>query len=360
MNLTSIEWTDFSSNPVIYRDREGRVVWACVKKSAGCKNCYAESIANHYRRGGPFNAAVMATLTPELNENELWKMLTARRVGGKDVDGGRCFPGDMTDLFGEWVPDELLDVLMVVFAYRRRVTWQVLTKRSDRARDYFGVMASDSEEYRRRWDVARARVRQLFIDRGRRASMGPAEYIGMMMAHQRWPLPNVHLGVSVENQETADERVPILLQTPAAIRWVSYEPALGQVNFAAFGPHEYVPVNGAHGDDCATCGTFTTIRHSNLAARLDWIVVGGESGPGARPLDIAWARQTVQQCKAAGVPVFVKQLGSRPYDGSAQSCDASTCCIHDYARIRLRDRKGGDMAEWPEDLRVRELPEVRA
>ena len=357
MNRTPIEWTDFSSNPVIYRNAEGHVVWACVKKSAGCTHCYAETLAKRYGRGGPFNAGEMATLTPELNLPEIWKLLSAKRVGGKDVAGSRVFVEDMSDLFGEWIPDVLLDRLMAVFALRRDVTYQLLTKRADRARRYFDVVGSDTDEWRDRWDDARRWLRAFLLEHGERGSMGRAEYVGMVMSHQAWPLKNVHLGTSVENQQTADERIPQLLQTPAATRWVSYEPALGPVDFAN--------LRGGTFDAMTGCGDRERLGAWEDTPALDWIVVGGESGHGARPFDVAWARQTVQQCKAAGVPVFVKQLGANPILGCPEG-EEGEGQVRDDGSARywtidfIKSKKGGDMSEWPEDLRVRELPEVRA
>jgi hypothetical protein len=90
--------------------------------------------------------------------------------------------------------------------------------------------------------------------------------------------------------------------------------------------------------------------------RLDWVIVGAESGHGARPIDVSRARSIVAQCKAAGVRVFVKQLGANAHDVAKQSCDAVICCVHDFTRLKL-PKKGGDLTEWPEDLRVREFPE---
>jgi protein gp37 len=144
---------------------------------------------------------------------------------------------------------------------------------------------------------------------------------------EAWPIRNVWLGVSAENQETADERVPLLLQTPAAVRFVSAEPLLGHINFC------YVPDDKTRPEYSA--------RYSPLGD-LDWIIVGGESGPSARPCDVAWVRSIVEQCKEAGTACFVKQLGARP---TILGLSAKTF-----------DRKGGDMAEWPADLRVRQFP----
>ena len=162
-----------------------------------------------------------------------------------------------------------------------------------------------------------------------------------------WPLPNVWLGVSVEDQQRADERIPHLLLVPAAVRFLSVEPILGPVDLNAG------PVGDAL-SECDECGT--TARGDcdfcQGLGRISWVIVGGEGGPGARPCSVEWIRSIVRQCRAAGVPVFVKQLGARPYfhDGMRLS---------DVQLLRLHNRKGGDPSEWPEDLRVREWPEVK-
>jgi protein gp37 len=146
-----------------------------------------------------------------------------------------------------------------------------------------------------------------------------------------WPLPNVWLGVSVEDQKTADERIPLLLKTPAAVRFVSYEPALGPVDFERW------------------------VDRTTDGSGIDWLIIGGESGPGARPCDIEWIRSAVRQCKAAGVAVFMKQLGAKP--GKSIRAPDSDHSGRDYWEpIKLKSRKGGDPTEWPADLRVREFP----
>jgi protein gp37 len=154
----------------------------------------------------------------------------------------------------------------------------------------------------------------------------------------------VWLGTSVEDQASANERIPHLLRCSAAVRWVSYEPALEEVDFGA--PYcDACCVQAEHdnGDTrCPACGDFVDDPLHGFS--LDWIVVGGESGPGARPFDVSWARAVIRQGREADVPVFVKQLGARPRDGGDVP--------------QLRDRKGGDMNEWPADLRVRQWPEV--
>lgn len=163
----------------------------------------------------------------------------------------------------------------------------------------------------------------------------------------QWPLPGVWLGTSVENQEQADKRIPHLLRCPAAVRFLSCEPLLGAVDLGQYlprtccmGERDYLDMDGEYmGSGPCDC-------HGQPLPGVDWVIAGGESGPGARPCDVAWIRSIVSQCRDAGVAVFVKQLGRRPV---IPANEPWTCL----------DRKGGDPAEWPEDLRVREMPEAR-
>jgi protein gp37 len=127
----------------------------------------------------------------------------------------------------------------------------------------------------------------------------------------------------------------LLLETPAAVRWISAEPLLGPVEFSN--------VSG-RADAVKQLG-------KQALAGIDWVVVGGESGPGARACDIGWIRSIVSQCKAVHVPVFVKQLGAQPFEPARYE-------IVGDAGLYLNNRKGGEMNEWPEDLRIREFPEV--
>jgi hypothetical protein len=194
------------------------------------------------------------------------------------------------------------------------------------------------------------------------------------------PLGNIWLGVSIEDQATADERIPHLLKTPAAVRFISAEPLLGPVDLR--------PI--LYAGECRACSGRGTcgVCDRGVVQRaaidgLDWVIVGGESGPGARPCDVAWIRDIIAQCRNAGVPVFCKQLGAvvvqrtedfcRPGAKWGESVHSGEYCggpddywqgmtrfgarPHEYVRIdKLRDRKGGDPAEWPKDLRVREMP----
>ncbi len=183
MNRTPIGWTDYSANPLKYRTADGRIVWACEKLSLGCSNCYAEELSTHYggiRRAGDWNAAVMATLTPFLDAEETHRMRTY-----KPASGQRVFVADMTDLFGSWVADDLLNRLYSqTLEVRGDVTWQLLTKRADRMSAYLN------------W-----------------------RYEG------RIPSRHIHHGVSVENRSTLS-RLNYLGHMTSAIRWVSFEPLL--------------------------------------------------------------------------------------------------------------------------------------
>lgn len=153
-----------------------------------------------------------------------------------------------------------------------------------------------------------------------------------------WPLPNCWKGVSIEDQHTADKRIPILLRTPAAVRWISAEPLLGPVDLTAItvGHENWNALDRREAMD-AEPGSPNTI--------LDWVVLGGESGPQARPCNVDWIRSLVQQCRSETIPVFVKQVGSRPWSGPGNH------------PMHITDPKGGDPSEWPTDLRVREWPQ---
>lgn len=276
---SNIEWTDATWNPVR----------GCVKVSPGCANCYAETFAERFRgvNGHPYEQGFDLRLVPEkLLEPLSWKK--PRRV----------FVNSMSDLFQDGVPWAFIEQAFDVMQQTPQHTYQVLTKRAENMR--------------------------LF-----------AEWWAF---HHDGPLANVWLGVSVENQRFADERIPLLLHTPAAVRFISAEPLLGAVRLDKF-LWDYSPTRAA--------------GYEYLAAkeneRLHWVIVGGESGHGARQFHVEWARSIVEQCFAARVPVFVKQLGADARDESKHST---------MGRLFLRSRKGGDPDEWPADLRVREFPKA--
>jgi protein gp37 len=295
---TGIEWTDATWNPI----RGIRGKWSCVKVSPGCEHCYAEAL--NVRFGGP--AYKVGADELRLDEAILEQPLRWRRPR-------RIFVCSMTDLFEERSHVDWIARVFRVMAQARQHTFQVLTKRADRARDVLNSRHFLAE------------------------SDGP------------WPLRNVWLGVSAEDQQRADERIPDLLRTPAAVRWVSLEPLLGPIDLRHLVAAGTI-FCGADALDDPGMGLFGT--------RLDWVVVGGESGPGARPCDLAWIRSVRDQCRAAGVPCFVKQLGARPVTSPEPGCDTD-CKGHPIGKIEggaLRSRKGGDPQEWPPDLRVREWP----
>jgi protein gp37 len=257
MQQTSIGWTDFSVNFLKYRNAKGETVWACVHASEGCRFCYSEALAKRWGRGEAFTAENTKALTPYFDMNEARQVLKSKKISGKKV-----FVDDMTDLFGEWVPDEIIDQHLAVFCLRSDVTFQLLTKRAKRMRDYF------SDPYH----MNRTRTWVLVLDQIR-ALREPAA---------TWPLPNVHLGVSVEDPDNK-LRLAYLRQTPAAIHWASLEPFLEHIEF------------------------------DHLIAALDGIVVGGETGGRHRAMPISSALTLARRAHEAGVSVYVKQdSGPRP------------------------------------------------
>lgn len=165
-----------------------------------------------------------------------------------------------------------------------------------------------------------------------------------------WPLPNVWLGISCEDQQRADARIPDLLATPAAVRFVSYEPALGPVDFTHIEFRRATWYSALEDHD--GFGLLGAVHPA-----LDWVIVGGESGPGARPFEIKWARDVIRQCREAGVACFVKQLGAKPYSIADHiSHRGNSLPLPNGFYRHLNDRKGGNWDEWPADLRVRNFP----
>ena len=335
---TEIQWTDETWNPVT----------GCSKVSPGCAHCYAETVAlrfwaTQYRPMlSDGSGKTIDTISTSHHEDYLAQGLARPRTF-TDVmchedrldqplrwkRPRKVFVNSMSDLFHEDVPDEFIDRVFAVMALAPQHTFQVLTKRAARMRAY---LSADKLELLDRFDAA--------SDDWTHGTCG-----------DRWPLPNVWLGVSVENQHFADERIPLLLQTPAALRFISAEPLLGSVDLTPWLIQSccgnITDGDTQNGEPPQCCG--------DPYEPLDWIIVGGESGHGARPMDVAWARSIVTQCKAAGVVCFMKQLGSHPiaeYDGEGEHAPGS------YFDWLTKDRKGGTMAEWPADLRVREFPMV--
>jgi protein gp37 len=350
MSQTSIEWASaglasgHTINPFRARDKKtGKNCHWCCKISAGCKFCY--SSASQPRWGGhEFIQINRSKVDLWLDYSKLEEVLRRRTPTG-------YFWCDMADMFLEDYPDEWIDQCFAVMALTPRHRHMVLTKRAERMRRYFEVIEMGGHDGAS--DSPYPRVVHCIRDIPDRFKSVERDNLIL----PRWPLSNVWLGVSAEDQKTADERIPLLLQTPAAVRFVSYEPALGPVSFRWA---KWVP----------RVKPGQTENHLDGLKGIDWIICGGESGPHARPFDIAWARDTIEQCKAAGVPVFVKQLGAKPVTklaelraaGGALRLGQHTDVVKSLpvedrsVPIKLKDRKGGDMEEWPSDLRIRQFP----
>ena len=336
MGDTTIQWTDKTWNPVT----------GCTKVSAGCANCYAERLFP--RAYGKDRKFTDVQFHPERLDQPLrWRK--PRRV----------FVNSMSDLFHENVADYSVDLVFAAMAAASWHTFQVLTKRAERMRDYCTSAAT----------VGRI-VEILAYLEANVKGVG-----GFKAFHKNDGLTgvsfnNIWLGVSVEDQKTADERIPLLLATPAAVRWVSAEPLLGPINF-----------DSTHGSDPCSSNFLSGIEGERIydgeKCALDWVVVGGESGPRkVRGFNLEWARSVIGQCKEAGVPVFVKQLGRYPYE-VAYPAEVTDAEAHRWMRDqwthvvsesgeqwnrdwgRRTDPKGGDPSEWPEDLRVREFPPAK-
>ena len=197
------------------------------------------------------------------------------------------FVNSMSDLFHDSVPDEFIDSVFAVMAIAEQHTFQVLTKRPERMQRYLAELRSRSQE------IAKA---AMYVLNGKHWTDGDNMWDFVANRIEASPLPNVWLGVSVEDQATADERIPLLLQAPAAVRWVSAEPLLGSVDMTNL---------AVKGDGRWDAFAQPVPNYP----RIDWVVCGGESGKKARPMHPEWARTLRDQCVAAGVPFLFKQWG---------------------------------------------------
>lgn len=358
---TSIEWTDATWSPIrVRRKTDGKVGQHCERVSPGCTHCYA---ARHNGRNLPNGGTGLDYVR---GSRDLVEAFVDERVLEQPLrwrTPKRIFVQNQTDLFGEWITDEQRDRVFAVMALAPWHTFTVLTKRPDQMREYILGLDRDEDENdgERLWTHLRP-----YMDRW------PDPHV-WMVREMRGGLPfdvppsNVWLGVTAEDQQRADERIPILLDTQAAVRFVSVEPLLGKVDLSWLRVHEgnVDALRGKRTDDFASSGV-----PDGRTPRIDWVIVGGESGPGARPCDVMWIRSIVGQCRSASVPCFVKQLGrtvvdrnDAGFDGSGPrewpdgtSTNVSASYQGAPLRVFLRDKKGGDPSEWPIDLRVREFP----
>jgi len=301
---TKIEWTDETWSPVRVRVRQdaaavarakgyaslvqiaekmaGRVGQHCEHVSAGCEHCYAQT--NNHRclpangTGLPYDRRSRDLVEAFVDEKVLlqplrWKM--PRKI----------FVENQSDIFGEWVTDEMRDRIFAVMALCPQHTFQVLTKRPQGMLEYLS-----GERWHRN---VQASIYSEIHDRGHKWDQKLLDVVNKranQSAHNLdfyKPLSNVWLGVSVENQAAADERVPLLLDTPAAKRFVSCEPLLGPIDLSAM----------------------EIALDYEEEVWLDWVICGGESGAGARPMHPDWARGLRDACVSAYVPFFFKQWG---------------------------------------------------
>ncbi len=319
--MSTIEWTDHTINPLV----------GCTKVPGaltGCKNCYAEAASKTGRlqQFPQYHGVVneQGHWTGKINfvPEQLEKLFKFRKPT-------RVFMPSMSDPFHPAVKEEWLDQVFAAIALNPQVTVQMLTKRPERMLEYISSLRG-------------VKLRSGLIRlRNQLEGIQDARYTEL--TEDLLPLKNLHLGVSVENQKVADDRIPLLLKTPAALRFLSVEPLLesldltesdGMYNPGLGEGHTWLnPLAGiAYDSD----GSFSS------TPAIDWAIIGGESGPGARPCDINWIGSILKQCQSSRVPAFVKQLGSNPVNLGSEG--------------KLRDRKGGSIAEWPEHLRVREFP----
>lgn len=327
---SSIEWTDSTWTPLRARVKDDASVIAaqkgygslipialkmaghigphCERVSPECEHCYSET--NNGRclpsngTGLPFDRRSRDLIESFVDEKILeqplhWK--TPRRV----------FVCSQTDLFGEWVSDEAIDRVFAVMALTPQHTYQVLTKRADRMLKYF----AKPQGFGFTWREGYIQNAVYAINRNKHFALS------------KWPLPNAWLGVSAGNQQYADERIPLLLQTPAAVRFVSYEPMLSAVDFTnlAFDmsevTHDLIAWHTAKGrtvskesyENYPKALPINALTGYSPAAQfpaLDWIIAGYESGPKARPAEEQWVRDVKNQCVEAGVAFFYKQAAT--------------------------------------------------
>jgi len=301
-DTTHIEWTDATWSPIT----------GCTMVSAGCTNCYAMGLAATRLRDHPSREGLTrmtggrAVWTGEVRFNEQWLDQPLRWKRQRMIFV--CAHGD---LFHESVPDEWIDRVFAVMALAPQHTFQVLTKRPERARAYFGHGGT----------CIPIGIRQAAEKMGR-CDPGPLPIA----------LPNVWLGTSIEDQATADARIPHLLATPAAVRFVSAEPLLGPINMLVTDQrgHDIAALRGIACDPMDPDSPDEYYR----TEKIDWVIVGGESGHGAR----VWggfedaARSLRDQCSAAGVAFFMKQMAGA---------------------------RKASMPPIPDDLMVREFPDAR-
>ncbi len=301
---SKIEWTDENWSPVT----------GCSKISPGCLNCYGERLSrrNTRRKWLPWTVANMMK-NVVVDPYKLY-------VPFRWYEPRLVFVCHMGDLFHEAIAEEFVDDVFGIMGAAWWHTFQVLTKRPDRMRDHL---------LRRKHEIIR---RAIFWNKVLHEGAFRAKTYARL-GLPGWPLPNVWPGTSIEDQERADERTPYLLGTPAALRFISAEPLLGSLDIRPYIEQRWQKRDPLEDE----------VDLTRPLRRLDWVIAGGESGPRARPFDLDWARDLRDQCREAGIPFFMKQMGTH---WARNNC----------ARGTHYNYKGGNPEEWPEDLRIREMP----
>lgn len=341
-----IAWTEETWNPIR----------GCTRVSEGCRNCYAERVAARFSDvGQPYHG--LARLVPVGHDDRTGAVLkTVPRWTGdvmyvKDhiLDPVRwrkprlIFVNSMSDLFHPGVPDEWIDRIVAVMALAEQHTFQVLTKRPERMLQYLVNLSNGGDKTIERLGDA------IFMEAG-------GEACQMLRGRLVLPLPNVWWGTSAEDQETFDKRTCLLKQTPAAVRWLSLEPLLGPIDM---GKVTIGTVKGKQDPLLYSAfweGTIPFDEYDVKMHKIDWVVVGGESGPGARPMNAEWARDIRDECIVAGVPYFFKQWGEwLPFGQESRGADGGPIVnvnetvpfIHIGKRMAGRLLDGKEWSEYP-------------
>lgn len=298
---SDIEWTDGT----------WPIVQGCDYESPGCSHCYAVPLL--WRLSHNPNRTISGPLQGVVAKNSAGKLHFTGKVALREdrLDWPlkwrkpmKIFLPSHGDLFHPAVPDEFIDKVFAVMALAPQHTFQVLTKHASRMQD----LLSEGLNYE-----------------------GP-----------HWPLPNVHIGVTVEDQRRADERVPHLLRTPASVRWISAEPLLEALELRHL--WTWCPEHDFASGFCKD-------RHHEGVQRVDWVVIGGESAQTratTREFHTEWARSLINQCEVWGVAAFMKQLGTKPVEGIVE--------IHPRPPGKSARYKWHEPEHWPGDLRVQEFP----
>jgi protein gp37 len=342
---TKIEWTDESWNPVV----------GCSKVSEGCLNCYAEKMAHRLACicvANGRNPQYLGVTNDDGKWNgkiECCDWLLEQPLHWRNPR--RIFVCSMGDLFHPAVPFEFIDKVMAVIALCPQHTFQILTKHENEMVEYY------EQKPKGNINIAIINGMEYFIGKEKKyAGKGLTKHF--QNRNTIWPLPNLHLGVSVENPKHLD-RIEKLVKIPAAKYIVSFEPLLSniystmfydvpagtKVNFLTGNVYRHI---GADEHGQAMFGNIPD--YNDKTKKIDQIIIGCESGPKRRPCNIEWVRSLVRQGQSAGVAVFVKQIHLQCL---ARKSDTRVYGKQDNRYVYVVSH---DMSEWPEDLRVREYP----